>query len=94
MAARKMTTQGKALLEWGSRRQMMKTAEEFAEAAASIMRWLNIPTDESYTAMIDELADAEICTAYPRLIFGDDVIQEAVDRKLKRLEGMMKVGEK
>jgi hypothetical protein len=92
MAARKMTTQEKALIEWGSRRQMMKTAEEFAEAAAAILRWLNFTTEENKKAMIDELADAEICTAYPRLIFGDGVIHEGVDRKLKRLEGMM--GEK
>jgi hypothetical protein len=86
-----MTTQEMALLEWGSRRQMMKTAEEFAEAAAAIVRWLNLMTDENRAAMIDELAGVEIVTAYPRLIFGDDVIQDAVERKLKRLEGMIGV---
>ena len=32
------------------------------------------------------MADVEICTAYPRLIFGDDDIDNAVDAKLSRLE--------
>jgi hypothetical protein len=36
--------------------------------------------------MIEEMADVEICTAYPRLIFGDDDIDKAVASKLSRLE--------
>ncbi len=86
-----MTPQEQAHERYGSTHQLSKLAEECAEAAAAIIRWKIDQTPANRTAMIDELADVEICTAYPRLEFGDAVIQAAVDRKLARLMGMMEV---
>lgn len=81
-----MTAQQQALRKFGNLRQLHKYAEECAEAAAAVLRWLSEPKPEHYAQMIEEMADVEICTAYPRLIFGDDDIDKAVASKLSRLE--------
>jgi len=81
-----MTAQQRALAKHGNMRQLHKYAEECSEAAAAVNRYLADPTPKTYDSMIEEMADVEICTVYPRLIFGDDDIDKAVNAKLSRLE--------
>jgi hypothetical protein len=81
-----MTAQQRALAKHGKLRQLHKYAEECSEAAAAVLRWLAEPTPEHYAQMIEEMADVEVCTAYPRLIWGDGGIDNAVNAKLTRLE--------
>lgn len=84
-----MTVQQQALRKFGNLRQLHKYAEECSEAAAAVNRWLSEPTPEHSSQMIEEMADVEVCTAYPRLIWGDDDIDNAKAAKLARLERMV-----
>jgi len=82
------TPQERALLKWGTSRQLNKVAEEAAELAAALNRYFNDPA--AVAEVIEEAADVEICAAYIRLVFGNEAMDKEVERKLKRLEGMIK----
>lgn len=81
-----MTPQERALKHFGEPRQLLKCAEEAAELAAAINRYMVNPCDETVASVIEEAADVEICGAYFRLIFGVIDIDKAKDAKLARLE--------
>jgi hypothetical protein len=81
-----MTPQERALAKYGNLHQLHKYAEECAEAAAAVIRWLVDPTPEHSAQMMEEIADVEICTLYPRLVFGDEDIDASRAAKLARLE--------
>jgi len=81
-----MTTQERALSSYGETRQLLKCAEEAAELAAAITRYLANPCDETVGSVIEEAADVENCAEYLRLIFGRISIGMVKDEKLKRLE--------
>jgi hypothetical protein len=80
-----MTIQEQALKHYGIKRQLGKYKEECCEAVAAIQRWEDEPTPESYQQMIEEIADVEFCTAYPRLIFDPVDIDYAIGLKRNRL---------
>jgi len=81
-----MTIQERALAHYGETRQLLKCAEEAAELAAAINRYLANPCDETEGSVIEESADVENCAEYLRLIFGRFAIGMAKDVKLMRLE--------
>ena len=81
-----MTPQERALKLFGEYRQLLKCAEEAAELAAAINRYLANPCDEAAGSVIEEAADVENCAEYLRLIFGRISIGMVKDEKLKRLE--------
>lgn len=77
-----------ALRHFGDRNQMMKTAEEAAELSAAITRYLS-PTwngKNQLPGLIEELADVEIMCRQMRLIFGEQMIDQAKENKLLRLQ--------
>ena len=80
-----MTTQERALAHYGETRQLLKCAEEAAELAAAINRYLANPCDETVGSVVEEAADVENCAEYLRLIFGRISIGMVKDEKLKRL---------
>jgi NTP pyrophosphatase (non-canonical NTP hydrolase) len=80
-----MTIQEQALKHFGTKRQMGKYKEECCEAVAAIQRWEANDTPENYQHMIEEIADVENVTVYPRLIFGNEDIDNAKQAKLDRL---------
>lgn len=78
-----MTIQEQALKHFGTRHQLIKCAEEAAELAAAINRYLNDPSH--YESVIEEAADVENCAPYLRAMFGDHSIDKAKAAKLERL---------
>ena len=80
-----MTTQERALAHYGETRQLLKCAEEAAELAAAINRYLANPCDETVGSVVEEAADVENCAEYLRLIFGRIGIELMKDEKLNRL---------
>lgn len=81
-----MTIQERALSRYGETRQLLKCAEEAAELAAAINRYLANPCDETVESVIEEAADMEVCAAYFRLIFCGMDIENYRLEKLARLE--------
>lgn len=81
-----MTTHKRALNHYGEPRQLLKCAEEAAELAAAIARYMANPTDETTASLIEEAADMENCIPYFHLIFGELAIGKAKEFKLQRLE--------
>lgn len=78
----------RAILQYGMSRQIIKAAEEFAEAAAVINRHLAL--EASVDEIAGELADVEIMCVQMRLILGDDVIDAVRAEKVARLHGRLK----
>lgn len=72
----------------GINRQLAKAAEEFAEAAAAISRFLAGEGD--YNEIIGELADTEIMCVQLRMIYGNDAIDQARAEKIVRLQGRLR----
>lgn len=77
-----------ALRKFGDRSQIMKTAEEAAELSAAITRYLSPAWNgkNPLPGLIEELADVEIMCRQMRLIFGEQMVDDAVKQKLARLE--------
>lgn len=77
-----------ALRKFGDRSQIMKTAEEAAELSAAITRYLSPVWNgkNPLPGLIEELADVEIMCRQMRLIFGEQMVDDAVRQKLARLE--------
>lgn len=84
-----MTIQERALAYYGEHRQLLKCAEEAAELAAAINRYLANPCDETVGSVVEEAADVENCAEYLRLIFGRISIGLMRVEKLKRLEEVL-----
>lgn len=77
----------KATLRWTNEVQWIKAAEEFAELAATLNRALNEQAD--LEDVLDEMADAQIMLEQLQTDFRDEKVDEAVAKKLDRLEGML-----
>lgn len=85
-AAKKITESEimeRAIKENGAQRQLAKAAEEFAEAAAAINRYMN--DDGTYGQMLEEIADAEIMCKQIRKMFDSELIDAWQKIKLARL---------
>jgi len=65
-----------AWLSWGTKAQLTKAAEEFAETAAVINRAQNDQAD--LDEIIDELADARLMLEQLEWQFDDDAVDEAI----------------
>lgn len=76
----------KALKTWGQDAQIMMTFEECSElltALAQAYRGRNVN-------VVEEIADVKIMMEQLSLIFGEDLVEEAKQKKLKRLEERLK----
>lgn len=73
-----------ALRLWGRDAQMMMLAEECCECAAATLQCV-YRGRETYTKMVDEIADVEIMLEQARCVLGNADINAAKARKLDRL---------
>ncbi len=70
--------------QWGQNKQMIAAAEEFAEAAAALLRVVNEKV-ESLHEVYEELADVEIMSEQMREYFNPSIIDSEKDRKLEKV---------
>lgn len=82
------------LAKHGHRRQLLKTAEECAELAAAINRYLADFDGNTATEVVEEAADVSLCIEYVRLIFGDKAFVNSVDNKAGSLLARFSGGNK
>ena len=73
-----------ALGKWGAELQFGMIQEECAELIAAINRYNR--GRSTVERFIEEAADVEIVLENIRLLFGDEVVDAAVSKKLDRLE--------
>ena len=76
-----------AILHYGAGYQLRKVQEECAEFIVAAMHYEQGRV--SAGPVIEELADLIIMTTQARLIFGPQLVDEAVDKKLTRLRERM-----
>ena len=76
---------------FGSVHQLAKYKEELCEAVAALQRYEINPNPDTYQEMIEELADVELCTNYPRLIFREKDIDQAKHKKMLYLKELLKL---
>ena len=78
-----------ALDTWGLNAQVDQTTEECAELIVALHKHTKrIPHGDTYTNVLDELADVEMMLAQMRLALGisDPVFQEYLHKKFIKLE--------
>ncbi len=81
----------RALKVFGAKNRLEKFREECCEAAVAVDRLTN-NRPSALIDLIDELADVEITLYHAKKIInneyfsGADVVQEAIERKMKKLE--------
>jgi NTP pyrophosphatase (non-canonical NTP hydrolase) len=73
-----------AVNAWGSRAQVMMTIEECAELTVALSHRLRDRCDDAKVA--EEIADVRIMLDQLALMIGKDLVAEAEERKLRRLE--------
>ena len=77
----------KAIEVWGIHAQLDMVQEECAELIVAVG---HLKRDRKLPEFVaDEVADVEIMCGQMRVILGDRLVDEAVARKLKRLEGRL-----
>lgn len=83
----------KALDKFGRDRNIQKAAEEFAEASAALLKYLDEPTAKNLARVHEELADAHIMAWRMRFVFNvsetimhDGPIDQWVEMKMIGLE--------
>jgi hypothetical protein len=84
-----MTAQKKALLLFGTPRQLRKLAEECAELAAAALRLSEGDTKERRDHFFEEAADVEIVLDQMKIQYGEIDFAAWRARKLARLEGIV-----
>lgn len=78
------------ITHFGAGAQVVKAAEEYAEAAAALARLFNEEDPRNLYHLAEEMADAEImrrqmCIIYPEL---GEYLEAQFTRKLDRLKGL------
>lgn len=81
-----------AIDKYGRAHQLMKLAEECAELAHAVMRYLetremDVPGDAERTHIYEEAADLEITLTELRIMYPHNTIEERKADKLQRLAG-------
>lgn len=73
-----------AVENWGELAQIMMAMGECAELIAELNRWINQNRSDK-EAVAEEIADVEILMGQLRYLIGDDIVDSAKNKKLKRL---------
>lgn len=73
---------------WGEDVQIDKVGEECSELSAEVSRYMR--GGSSVEELAAEAADVEVMLEQLRVIVGDDVIDDAKDRKLARLQDRLR----
>lgn len=81
-------TLAKALRHYGHNAQCLKTIEELSELSTQLCHHLGNRSNR--LQVIDEIADVLIMVQQMKIVFGPDQVNEAMTRKLARLEERMK----
>lgn len=72
---------------WGEQAQYDQAAEECAELIAALMHYRREKVDAQQ--VIDELADVTLMIGQLTWMFGPQLVDEAVQRKRQKLDGLM-----
>lgn len=75
----------RAVQQWGTAKQIIKTIEECAELQVVLSKWLNY-SPITNAPIVDEIADALITVNQMRLHFGAEEVDARIKYKLERLE--------
>ena len=84
----------KILVKYRSDAQVLKLAEECCELSAAILKNQSKNNNETFKAMIDEIADVAIMIEQATHIFSAEAIQRRIDFKLNRQLNRIKESEK
>ena len=84
----------KILEKYGFKAQELKLAEECCELSAAILKNQSKNNNETFKAMIDEIADVAIMLEQVKYIFSTEAIQRRIDFKLNRQLNRIKESEK
>lgn len=88
----KMNIYQQAVLEWGVEAQIDMMIEEAAELIHALSKYKRIRTlkqpfsIEVNTTILEELADVIIMTRQMKYLFGVNLVNDHIQKKLKRLE--------
>jgi NTP pyrophosphatase (non-canonical NTP hydrolase) len=77
----------KTIDKWGEQAQYDQVIEECAELIATLQHFGRNKVDSD--AVIDELADVYLMVGQLAYMFGEERLQEAIDRKLIKLEALL-----
>jgi len=72
---------------WGEQAQYDQAAEECAELIAALMHYRREKVDAQQ--VVDELADVTLMLGQLTWMFGQQKVEEAVERKRQKLDGLM-----
>ncbi len=82
-----MSIYEQAVVHFGEKKQIRKMVEECIELSQAL---IHLPDGKSTQAeCCDEIADVLIMAEQMKTIFGEENVRIAIDRKLKRLEGLL-----
>jgi NTP pyrophosphatase (non-canonical NTP hydrolase) len=83
----------RALNLWGNIAQINMAIEECAELIVKLSKSDRRSNGVTVEEITEEIADVEIMMAQLRIIFGDETVEKAKNKKLTRLEERVKYGE-
>jgi len=83
----------RALNLWGNIAQINMAIEECAELIVKLSKSDRRSNGVTVKEITEEIADVEIMMAQLRIIFGDETVEKAKNKKLTRLEERVKYGE-
>lgn len=84
----------KALELWGEDFQLQMVIEECSELITAICKYKRYVNDEFILEITEELADVEIMCGQMRLLFDNKLVDEIKNKKLERLNKMIKQSKK
>lgn len=83
----------RALNLWGNAAQINIAIEELGELIVKLAKSDRRNNGVTIEEISEEIADVEIMMAQLRIIFGDETVENAKNKKLARLEERVKYGE-
>lgn len=78
----------KTISKWGEAAQYDQTIEECAELIATLQHYARGKVDKD--AVVDELADVFLMVGQLTYMFGEDQLSAAVDKKIAKLNVLLK----
>lgn len=78
----------KTINKWGEEAQYSQMVEECAELIATLQHFSRDKVDED--AVVNELADVFLMVGQLTYMFGEDRLTAAVEKKIAKLEGLLK----
>lgn len=89
----KSTIYKRALNLWGNAAQINMAIEELSELIVKLAKSDRRNNGATIDEVAEEIADVEIMMAQLRILFGDEIVEKAKQKKLARLEERVKYGE-